>query len=159
MNLKVLMSIILVGVLSGCATTKKASPTSHLQIRITSIESQLDDQDLSISELRASVVDLSNAVKHMTAVRQQAGQTTKTVKASAPKTTAQSKYQNILRVPVAPQQVQEALKAAGYYLGSIDGKLGPQSEKAIKEFQVDHDLASDGIVGRKTWTELKIYLD
>ena len=64
-----------------------------------------------------------------------------------------------LRVPVTPQEVQEALKTAGYYTGEIDGKLGPGSQRAIKDFQRDHDLESDGIVGKKTWAELKGYLD
>ncbi|HQP10627.1 MAG TPA: peptidoglycan-binding domain-containing protein, partial [Candidatus Omnitrophota bacterium] len=66
--------------------------------------------------------------------------------------------QEILRVPVSAEEVQQALKGAGYYDGAIDGKLGSGSQRAIKAFQKDHGLESDGIVGQKTWAELKNYV-
>jgi len=83
----------------------------------------------------------------------------KAVASSSTRTSKSVKNQNILRVPVTPQEVQTGLRNAGYYTGAIDGKLGSRSKKAIKEFQTDHDLQSDGIIGKKTWTELKNYLD
>jgi len=55
--------------------------------------------------------------------------------------------------------VQSALKNAGYYNGSIDGKIGGKTKAAISEFQKDHDLTSDGIIGKKTWAELKYYIE
>lgn len=57
------------------------------------------------------------------------------------------------------QQIQAALKAAGYYKGLIDGKIGPLTEKAIRDFQRANGLAVDGKVGRKTWGVLSKYLD
>ena len=36
-----------------------------------------------------------------------------------------------------------------------DGKFGPLTEEAVKEFQKAHGLVADGIVGEKTWTALK----
>lgn len=61
---------------------------------------------------------------------------------------------------VRPSEVdiQTALKNAGYYTGNIDGKIGPLSEKAIKDFQAANGLTADGKVGRKTWAILKGYL-
>jgi len=160
MILKVLTGITLVVFMAGCSTTKTAMPSSsHMQLRVSSIESQLDDQSQDISELKTSVSELSNSVKHVVSLKQHSGTATKTIKKVVSNKQTQSKYQNILRVPVAPREVQSALKEAGYYQGTIDGRLGPQSERAIKEFQSDHDLASDGIVGKKTWTELKTYLE
>ena len=53
--------------------------------------------------------------------------------------------------------IQTALKNAGYYQGAIDGKIGPQSRKAIEAFQRDNGLTVDGVVGRKTWSKLKVY--
>jgi peptidoglycan hydrolase-like protein with peptidoglycan-binding domain len=49
------------------------------------------------------------------------------------------------------KEIQVALKNAGYYTGSIDGKLGPKTKKAIEEFQKANNLEADGKVGRKTW--------
>lgn len=57
------------------------------------------------------------------------------------------------------EDIQTALKSAGYYTGAIDGKIGPLSEKAIKDFQTANGLVSDGKVGRKTWAFMGRYLN
>lgn len=54
--------------------------------------------------------------------------------------------------------IQKALKGAGYYAGSIDGKIGPDSREAIRNFQRDNGLTADGVCGKQTWTKLKTYL-
>jgi len=59
----------------------------------------------------------------------------------------------------AAKEIQAALKNSGYYAGSIDGKLGPKSKKAIEEFQAANNLKADGKVGPKTWSLLSQYLD
>ncbi|MDD3029269.1 MAG: peptidoglycan-binding protein [Alphaproteobacteria bacterium] len=50
----------------------------------------------------------------------------------------------------AIRKAQEQLARLGYYLGKIDGIMGPQTRKAIKEFQRDYGLVVDGILGPKT---------
>ena len=57
------------------------------------------------------------------------------------------------------REIQQALKNAGFYQGSIDGKVGPQTREAIKEFQRANGLHVDGVVGRQTWERLAPYLD
>ncbi len=54
--------------------------------------------------------------------------------------------------------VQAALKEAGFNPGSLDGKFGPQTQKAIQQFQKAKGLKSDGKVGYKTLTKLAEYL-
>ena len=56
------------------------------------------------------------------------------------------------------EEIQAALKNAGFYTGAIDGKIGPMSQKAIEDFQQQNGLEVDGKVGRKTWSVLKSYL-
>ena len=56
------------------------------------------------------------------------------------------------------EKIQEALKNAGIYTGSIDGKLGPKTKQAIESFQSQHNLNADGKVGPKTWAKLSQYL-
>lgn len=56
------------------------------------------------------------------------------------------------------KDIQIALKNAGFYTGSIDGKVGPKTKKAIEEFQKAKGLKVDGKVGPKTWAELEKYL-
>lgn len=54
------------------------------------------------------------------------------------------------------KQLQTKLNALGYDLGvcGIDGDFGQATEKAVKQFQKDHGLKVDGIVGEKTWAAL-----
>jgi peptidoglycan hydrolase-like protein with peptidoglycan-binding domain len=52
------------------------------------------------------------------------------------------------------KEIQTALKAAGFYTGNIDGKIGPKTKKAVIEFQKARGLKADGKVGPKTWAEL-----
>ncbi|MDP2940451.1 MAG: peptidoglycan-binding domain-containing protein [Candidatus Omnitrophota bacterium] len=57
------------------------------------------------------------------------------------------------------EDIQTALKNAGYYKGAIDGKIGAKSRKAIEDFQKDNSLVMDGKVGAKTWSKLQGYLN
>lgn len=56
-------------------------------------------------------------------------------------------------------EIQTALKNAGYYAGSVDGKKGPLTKKAIEDFQKGNGLSVDGKVGPKTWDVLSSYLN
>jgi len=56
------------------------------------------------------------------------------------------------------KEIQTALKNAGYYSGAIDGRVGPMTKKAIKEFQSANGIQADGKVGPKTWSLLAKYL-
>lgn len=56
------------------------------------------------------------------------------------------------------KDIQKALKAAGFYTGAVDGKIGPRTKKAIIDFQKAKGLKADGKVGPKTWAELEKYL-
>ena len=47
-------------------------------------------------------------------------------------------------------QLQEDLKALGYYYAEITGNVGSKTEAAIKEFQRDHGLTADGVAGPRT---------
>lgn len=52
------------------------------------------------------------------------------------------------------KKLQEALKILGYYSGSIDGKYGSGTTKAVKEYQKDEGLTADGYAGEKTVTSI-----
>ncbi|MFH0883106.1 MAG: peptidoglycan-binding domain-containing protein [bacterium] len=47
-------------------------------------------------------------------------------------------------------QLQRYLKILGYAPGSEDGRLGPITRRAVKRFQLDRGLLSDGIPGQRT---------
>ena len=52
-------------------------------------------------------------------------------------------------------EMQQLLKNAGFDPGAIDGKFGPNTEKALKAFQKAMGLVVDGICGPKSWAALK----
>ncbi|MDD5669858.1 MAG: peptidoglycan-binding domain-containing protein [Candidatus Omnitrophica bacterium] len=56
------------------------------------------------------------------------------------------------------KEIQEALKNAGFYTGSVDGKIGPKTKNAIEAFQKANGLKADGKVGPKTWSALSKHL-
>lgn len=53
--------------------------------------------------------------------------------------------------------LQTALLQRGYNLGSYgaDGDFGKMTEAAVKQFQTDWGLTSDGVVGKQTWEKLQ----
>lgn len=51
--------------------------------------------------------------------------------------------------------LQERLYELGYPVGNIDNDFGTLTRRAVASFQLDHDLAADGIVGPKTWDALR----
>ncbi len=57
------------------------------------------------------------------------------------------------------EEIQTALKNAGYYSGVIDGKVGPNTKKAIEDFQKASSLKIDGKVGPMTWAALSKFLN
>jgi len=55
--------------------------------------------------------------------------------------------------------LQEALNETPAGAGNdlkIDGVFGAETEKAVRQFQADHGLTVDGVVGRKTWAALGV---
>lgn len=53
--------------------------------------------------------------------------------------------------------IQNKLINKGYFLGrtGADGIFGFQTEKAVRQFQIDSNLSADGIIGPLTWEKLE----
>ncbi len=67
-------------------------------------------------------------------------------------------YRTATGFQVPAMDIQKALKKAGYYSGTADGKMGPDSREALRNFQRDNGLTADGVCGRQTWNKLKQHL-
>lgn len=55
----------------------------------------------------------------------------------------------------AVRRLQETLQQLGLGPGAVDGVFGAQTEKAVKQYQTDAGLVTDGVVGEKTWAALE----
>jgi len=75
---------------------------------------------------------------------------------------AQAKAEGLIPAASAKpttEEIQTALKNAGFYTGNIDGKKGPMTKRAVEEFQKAKGLNVDGKVGSKTWGLLSAHLN
>jgi peptidoglycan hydrolase-like protein with peptidoglycan-binding domain len=59
----------------------------------------------------------------------------------------------------AVRQLQTFLDELGYPVGTIDAKFGKSTKKAVRQFQRDHGLTVDGIVGAGTRAEIATILE
>jgi len=134
--LRIFLVVALVLALSGCAATKKDVSTAQsgqeLQARVADLEAQLKDKDSQIQDLQSKLARTQKGVVVTPAV-------------DFSKAT--------------PKQIQAALKNAGFYNGTIDGKVGKVTKDAIKEFQKANGLNPDGVIGKQTWAKLSQFLN
>ncbi|MCB1589636.1 MAG: DUF3380 domain-containing protein [Xanthomonadales bacterium] len=66
-------------------------------------------------------------------------------------------YEHVDGPPSQTVYVQTMLHRLGYPVGIIDGITGPQTRRAIREFQADHGLVVDGLAGPRTLAALDEY--
>ncbi|MDO8675842.1 MAG: peptidoglycan-binding domain-containing protein [Candidatus Omnitrophota bacterium] len=154
MFIRILFGFLFVLGVSGCATTQhKASQQDQMQTRVVELEKKLEEKDAEIVDLQYAVKDLSSRVD--------ASKAPAAAESSVPageSAVAVKDGNNIIRVAATPEKVQAALKAAGFYNGRVDGKIGAGTKAAIVQFQRSQGLNADGVVGPKTWDVLKTYL-
>lgn len=67
-------------------------------------------------------------------------------------------YQLVEGDKVNIEFVQEILYELGLYLGKIDGKEGPKTKEAIKDFQKERGIKAEGQIDYKTLEAMTQYL-
>lgn len=171
MKTKIFILMLSVFVLTGCATMRRnqTSQSGTLQTKIANLEEQVAARDQEIVSLRGDVDRLNDLIERQPdrgdnvsyhRVEYVPLPDAKSYSSAAGTGTEGSGSDgNIVRVAVTPETLQKALKAAGYYNGKIDGKIGDMTKTAIRDFQKYHDLKVDGIVGKSTWAALKSYVE
>ena len=138
-SLKMSVFPLIAILLTGCATTRARRTQSPEAEQIAALQSQLQAKDQEIQELQTQLESRRPASSNNFA---------------AP--AASSDKFHLLRVAgVTPLDVQTALLKAGFDPGPLDGRLGKKTRTAIKEFQKKNGLATDGVVGERTWAALK----
>lgn len=69
-------------------------------------------------------------------------------------TQEQIQNQNLAQNQNLVRQVQQKLKDEGYTVGNVDGKWGPQTQKALKQYQQAQGLAASGNIDTHTLAAL-----
>ncbi len=158
MFIRLLSIFILVIAFSGCATTKMKTQNEQMETRITELEKNSQAKDAQIVDLQYQVKDLSSKIEVSKPAEPDQASKESAAQVEPVKISESSDNVQIIRVKVSLEKIQRALKSAGVYTGPVDGKMGSGTKAAIIEFQKSHGLKSDGVLGKKTWEELKTYL-
>lgn len=157
-----IFGVLLVIFISGCATTRPPSQMGQIHIKVAKLEKELDLKDKELTSLKYRVDELESQVGKGAAVYSpdQSMRNLPIIRDEEvlEKTFDDVRKDEIIRVAISAQDLQQALKNAGYYSGKLDGKIGSGTKQAIKEFQRDSGLKVDGVVGQRTWNQLKGYL-
>ncbi len=142
--------------MAGCQTTAVSQRNvNELSTRIHVLENAVNKKDREIRYLQNEVTNLSDQISKKDEVLAKIARPKKPRKISTSKTDTLG----IIRVAAKPEEIQAALKNAGYYQGNVDGKIGPNTINAIGNFQKDNGLTPDSIIGKRTWEKLRIYLN
>ena len=123
--------------LAGCATTGRRSDNEALRNQVITLEQQLQQKDAEIDSLRKALSRTTEEKFNAMRGERSGGS---------------------VGVP-SVKQIQVALRNAGYDPGPADGRMGKNTRSAIRQFQKDNNLSSDGKVGRRTWSLLEPYLN
>ncbi|MCM8798314.1 MAG: peptidoglycan-binding protein [Candidatus Omnitrophica bacterium] len=137
--------LILVFLFSGCATASK-----EMELEVQKLRTQVGTLEEQVKESDKEIADLELQLEKERQIRKNLEKQLLTKKTELKET-------EFLPKPTI-RNIQEALRRAGFYEGPVDGKLGPKTRQAIKDFQRSKGLRVDGIVGKKTWQELSRYL-
>jgi murein L,D-transpeptidase YcbB/YkuD len=156
--LRLLSILVLAVAISGCASTQTKTQNERMETRITDLEKNIQSKDAEIVDLQYQVKDLSSKLESVKPGEAEQVSQEVVGKGESVKMSESSDRGQIIRVKASPEKIQRALKSAGVYTGPVDGKIGAGTKEAIIEFQKSHGLKADGVLGRKTWEELKKYL-
>jgi peptidoglycan hydrolase-like protein with peptidoglycan-binding domain len=77
---------------------------------------------------------------------------------SSPTTTPKSAMQTpstMTASEILISAAQQQLKYSGLYNGSVNGKLGLETQQALRQFQQHHGLRQSGALDEKTYTALQ----
>ena len=142
---KLSLFLVLAGIVSmgyGCAPKKATNKKiSALEAQVNVLTEETARLDQQLQEVRGGAAA-------------QGGQETA---ASSGRSSGKT-YRTPSGFELPSNNIQAALKNAGYYQGNVDGKIGKATKDALKSFQKDNGLEADGVCGRRTWDKLKPYL-
>lgn len=146
--LLIVVICLAVVIVSGCGTPRK-----KINEEISGIKTRVDTLETRVEGVEAKQAEVEKAV-----TQAPKDEPVTVTEPSWPADTNFTSRTGETTSKVDIKDVQTALKNAGYYSGKVDGIKGRNTKRAIKAFQRDHGLVSDGVAGKKTWELLGKYL-
>jgi len=149
-----LLVLPLVLMLVGCSTVS-SKRLNGLETKVSTLEAKVDSVEQRQSAIEGQTGESRESVGYLKGKVDSRGPSTVVV------TGAQGNEGYLYKSgkkSLTHKDIQFALKNAGFYNGPIDGKIGKNTKKAIREFQKANDLKTDGVVGPKTRDLLLQYL-
>ncbi len=149
-----LLVVPLVLMLVGCSTVTSKRINS-LETKVGALEAKVDSVEQRQSAIEGQTGESRESVGYLKGKVDSRGPSTVVV------TGAQGNEGYLYKSgkkSLTHKDIQLALKNAGFYNGTIDGKIGKNTKKAIKEFQKANGLKADGVVGKETKEKLAGYL-
>jgi len=151
MRLKLLLVIPMVLLITGCSTVGKRM--NNLETKMGALEAKVDSVEQRQSAIEGQTGESRESVGYLKGKVDSRGPSTVVV------TGAQGNAGYLYgKKSLTHKDIQLALKNANFYTGPIDGKIGKNTKKAIREFQKANGLKADGKVGPKTKELLLQYL-
>ena len=166
-SLSFLCAAALPFLLSGCSSTGGGNSNNAVNAQMGVLADEVTRLDQALQETRGQLQQEQARVAELEARLGGAATTSQPAAASSqaasPYSTASSEpYAGVYRTPAGfelpASSVQKALKGAGFYNGEMDGKVGPDTREAVRNFQRANGLTPDGIIGKTTWNLLKKHL-
>ena len=141
-NIGKLVAFVAAGAMvAGCSSLSgtRVKKDEELNTRLANLEGQVTRLDQRVDEIAQDTAEPTAAGNEASS-----GQAASAARSAQKLTT---------------RQIQRALASAGFYKGMVDGKEGPQTRRAIREFQQAKGLKADGVVGSSTRQALAKYLE
>ena len=149
-----LLVLPLVLMLVGCSTVS-SKRLNGLETKVSTLEAKVDSVEQRQSAIEGQTGESRESVGYLKGKVDSRGPSTVVV------TGAQGNEGYLYKSgkkSLTHKDIQFALKNAGFYNGPIDGKIGKNTKKSIREFQKANDLKADGVVSPKTRDLLLQYL-
>jgi len=151
MRWKWFLVIPIVLLVTGCSTVGKRM--NNLETKMGALEAKVDSVEQRQSAIEGQTGESRESVGYLKGKVDSRGPSTVVV------TGAQGNAGYLYgKKSLTHKDIQLALKNANFYTGPIDGKIGKNTKKAIREFQKANGLKADGKVGPKTRELLLQYL-